>query len=415
VRIPVPVAVTGARSAARPAKTALAAAHLRRVNPWTACALLDADVTTLAPGVFAGCDAAVVATDSLRSRFAAARLLLAARVPWVDLGTLAEHGLARVTVADPAGTRGDPEAERSCPACCWSPAQLARAGGEGSLACAGAGPDDADGAASTLTVAHRAASLAVREALALAGILRMRPSIGLEHRDDLARLRLDSYRVPRNPDCSAHHDLACGSVAELGGPPDELGLAELARRCRLEPDDELLLAATEVVELALCAGCSAPTRPYRRAGGAAPPCAACGGAPVPARAARRLRWRDVASRAGAASAAALFAEGDAFAVRGRGGTRAYRFPPAPLAWQPGRAARVEDRDRALFARLPAHYDLERIRRARLAIVGNGHAGSAVLAQLAPLPLAGLILVDRDDFAPHNAQSFAIATGEEARA
>ena len=91
--------------------------------------------------------------------------------------------------------------------------------------------------------------------------------------------------------------------------------------------------------------------------------------------------------------------------------RAVRFPPAPLAWQPGSAAWSEARDRALFARLPAHYDLDRIRRGRLAILGVGHAGSAVLAQLAPLPLAGLVLVDRDHFAPHNAQSFALPAQE----
>jgi molybdopterin/thiamine biosynthesis adenylyltransferase len=411
----VPIAVAGAGGAARPAKTAVAAAHLRRVNPWTACALLDSDVAALTPGVFAGCDAAIVAPDNLRARFTAARLLLAARVPWVDLGTLAEQGLARVTVADPAGTCGDPDAEASCPACCWSPGQIARAGGEGSLPCAGAGLDDGDGAASTLTVGHRAASLAVREALALAGMLRLRPSIGREHRDDLVRLRLDSYRVPRNPDCAAHHELGCERVTALERPPGALRLHELARLCRFEPDDELLLAATQVVELALCAGCSARAHPYRRAGSAPPSCHACGGALAPARVTRRLRWRDAAVRVGSESAAVLFAEGDAFAVRGRGGARAYRFPPAPLAWQPGGAAWVEARDRALFVRLPAHYDLDRIRRGRLAIVGTGHAGSAVLAQLAPLPLAGLVLVDRDDFAPHNAQSFACAACEEARA
>jgi len=101
-------------------------------------------------------------------------------------------------------------------------------------------------------------------------------------------------------------------------------------------------------------------------------------------------------------------------VRGRGGARAYRFPPTPLPWQPGRAEWNEATDRELFVRLPELYDLERIRRGRLAIIGVGHVGAAVLAQIAPLPLAGLVLVDRDDFAPHNAQSFGI-TVEEARA
>ena len=94
--------------------------------------------------------------------------------------------------------------------------------------------------------------------------------------------------------------------------------------------------------------------------------------------------------------------------------RAYRFPPAPLAWQPGRSAWVAARDRELFVRLPEVYDLERIRRGRLALIGLGHLGSAALAQLAPLPLAGVILVDRDHFAPHNRQAYGIPVGEEVR-
>jgi hypothetical protein len=318
-------------------------------------------------------------------------------------------------VADPARTCGAGDAEPSCPTCCWSPEQLARAGAEGSLPCAGAGLEDGDGAASTLTVAHRAASLAVREALALAGMLRLRPSIGCEHRDDLTRLRLDSYRVPFDPACPAHHELGCERRADLDRAPAELRLDELASRCGLEPDDELLLAATGVVELALCTRCSAPAHPYRRVGSPSLACGACGGALAPARVTRRLRWSDAAAHVGSESAAVLFVDGDVFAVRGRAGVRSFRFPPAPLAWQPGRSAWVEARDRELFVRLPEVYDLERIRRGRLALIGLGHLGSAVLAQIAPLPLAVVILVDRDHFAPHNAQSFGIPVGEETRA
>ena len=408
--------VAGARSpgAARPAKTALAAAHLHRVNRWTACVRLDADLATLPPSVFAECDAAIVSCDNHRARLAAARLLISAHVPFADAGSLAAQGISRVTVADPARARRDLDAEPSCPSCCWSPEQIARAGGEGSLPCAGVALDDGDGAASTLTAAHRAATLAVREALALAGILRLRPSIGFEHRDDLATLRLESYRVPFNPECAAQHELGCERVTHLERQPDALRLGELAQLCRLEPDDELLLAATEVVELALCGRCFERAHPYRRVGSPAIPCRACGAELAPARVTRRIRWSDAAPHVGSASAASLFLAGDAFAVRGRGGARAYRFPPTLLPWQSGRAAWNDATDRELFVRLPELYDLERIRRGRLAIVGVGHVGAAVLAQIAPLPLAGLVLVDRDDFAPHNAQSFGI-TVEEARA
>ncbi len=406
-------AVTGARrpGAARPAKTALAAAHLRRVNRWTACARLDADVASLPPSVFAGCDAAITSPDNHRARFAAARLLIAARAPYVDAGSLAALGISRVTVADPTRTRRELDAEPSCPICCWSAEQIALAGGEGSLPCAGLALEDGAGAASTLTAAHRVATLAVREALALAGMLRLRPSIGREHRDDLATLRLESYRVPFDPECAAHHELGCEPVVDLERQPEALRLDELARLCRLAPDDELLLAGTEIVELALCVRCRAPAHPYRRVGSPAIPCCACGAALAPARVTRRVRWSDAAPQPGSASAASLFVAGDAFAVRGRGGSRAYRFPPTPLSWEPGRAAWNEDADRALFVRLPELYDLERIRRGRLAVIGVGHVGAAVLAQLAPLPLAGIVLVDRDVYAEHNSQSFALANQE----
>jgi hypothetical protein len=245
-------------------------------------------------------------------------------------------------------------------------------------------------------------------------MLRLRPSIGREHRDDLTRLRLDSYRVPFDPACPAHHELGCERRADLDRAPAGLRLDELASRCGLEPDDELLLAATGVVELALCARCSAPAHPYRRVGSPPLACSACGGALAPARVTRRLRWSDVAARVGSESAAALFVDGDVFAVRGRAGVRSFRFPPSPLAWQPGGSTWVEGRDRELFVRLPEAYDLERIRGGRLALIGLGHLGSAVLAQLAPLPLAGVILVDRDHLAPHNRQAFGISVGEELR-
>jgi hypothetical protein len=102
-----------------------------------------------------------------------------------------------------------------------------------------------------------------------------------------------------------------------------------------------------------------------------------------------------------------FGAGDHFAVVGARGTRNFAFPARPLAWQAGEPW-DERVDPAHFVRLPRCYDLDQIRRTRLAIVGLGHVGSAVLHQIAALPWAGLLLLDRDHFEPHNAPAHAFA-------
>jgi tRNA A37 threonylcarbamoyladenosine dehydratase len=94
-------------------------------------------------------------------------------------------------------------------------------------------------------------------------------------------------------------------------------------------------------------------------------------------------------------------------VVGAEGVRVYAFPAAPLAWEAG-LAWDPARDAARFARLPADWDLARLRTARLGFLGAGHVGAAALAQLAPLPWAGFVFVDRDRLALHNRPSLAIA-------
>jgi hypothetical protein len=391
----------------------LARAYVRRVNPWSETVRLADDVETLTPGVFAGIDVAVCTLDSPRGRLITARLLLAARIPFVDAGALAEQWMARCSVADPArAQRGDPGAEPSCPICGWSRETLLRSGEDLGFPCASV-PDTGEGAASTLTLGQRAAGLAVREVLALAGVVPLPPSVGRELREDLRSLRLESFRVPFEPGCAADHALASGDPLQLDLEPAGLRLADLARACRFEPEDTIVLAASELVHVAACGPpCWEVARPLRRIGSPRLPCSRCGAPQSTLRRTRRVRWAEAAACVGHASAARWFEPGDAFAVEGRDGARLYRFPAPPLAWEPGEPWR-EAAARPRFRRLPADYDLDAIRGRRVALVGLGHVGSAVLQQLAPLPFAGFLLVDRDRIEEHNLPSISLPVEEVA--
>jgi len=94
-------------------------------------------------------------------------------------------------------------------------------------------------------------------------------------------------------------------------------------------------------------------------------------------------------------------------VRSAEDLRVYAFPAAPLAWEAGRAFDPA-RDAVRFERLPADWDLARLRSLRVAFLGVGHVGAAALAQLAPLPWASLVFVDRDRLELHNRPSLAIS-------
>jgi hypothetical protein len=384
-----------------PRKVELACEHVRRVNPWSCVATFCTDIGEVSPGVLAGLDAVIVSFDNLRARFLAARLLLAARVPFADAASLAERWQARVSVCDPLG----PPAARACPSCPWSAAQLARAGEDTGLPCEAI--ETGEGFPSTLVMGERAATLAVRELLALSGVVPLVPSRSCELRDDLAALRTQSFRVDRNPECAADHALAEGELRELDAEPGELALGELASRLQLRAGDEIVLAGGELVSASLCRACASVDAPYRRIDATLPACSRCGTPTDPLRRTRRLRFGAATGSVSELAADVWFLPGDRFAVRGADGVRVYAFPAAPLAWEPGRSFDPH-RDAARFARLPADWDLARLRSARLGFLGVGHVGAAALAQLAPLPWAGLVLVDRDWLAPHNQPSLALA-------
>ena len=133
---------------------------------------------------------------------------------------------------------------------------------------------------------------------------------------------------------------------------------------------------------------------------------------APVRRTRSLRWGAAAEQVGELPASEWFDPGDRFAVVGERGSRAFAFPAPPLEWQSGKPWKAEEGARR-FERLPGAYNLERIRRTRLAIVGVGHVGAAVLHQIAPLPWAGLLLVDRDRFESRNAPAYPLLTTREA--
>jgi hypothetical protein len=396
------------------AKVELAAAYVRRVNPWTDIATLDADLASLTPGSFGETDVAVLGVDNHRARYQGARLLGAAKVPYVDVASEASGWLARATVCDPAGvTSDDPQAPRSCLLCCWGSASLARAGEDVGLPCAGFSEEQPY--ASSLTMGQRAATLGARETLALAGAIDLQPSVGFEIRDDMAAMRVERFAVPADEEgCAGHHALARGDLEHLDLEPSQLRLEELARTCGIDAADSIVLASRELAELAICVDCLLPGYPYRRTQRRLACCLHCGGEMVPVSRTRRLRWGAAAEQVGELPASEWFDPGDRFAVVGKTSTRVFAFPAPPLDWSSGKPWNAEEGAR-LFERLPGAYRLERIRRTRLAIVGVGHVGAAVLHQIAPLPWAGLLLVDRDRFESRNAPAYALETTSTSRA
>jgi molybdopterin/thiamine biosynthesis adenylyltransferase len=389
-------------------KVAVARAHLRAVNPWSEVACVGADVASLAPGELAGVDVALLAFDNDRARAAANRLLLAARVPFVDAGARADLRLTRASIVDP-------RSDGPCLLCGWGAERLAEAGEDVGLPCAGAEP--AGAWPSTLTLGHAAAGVAVLEALALAGLGSEAPRPGTEVRLDLRRGRLERFTVARDAGCVAEHALASGVRTVLSASLVGGSVGALLAAAGAAPDDVVLLGRTELVVRAACPRAH-DAAPHVPAGAPLPACAACGGALAPLRRARRFRAGDLPAEILAARAANLVRPGDAFAIEPADGGAAHAFvlPGAAAPWEPG--ASLPDGP-ARFARLPAELDLARIRRTRIALLGLGHVGAAALAQLAPLPWAGILLVDRDRVKRHNLASHALGaraaggTGEAA--
>jgi hypothetical protein len=261
---------------------------------------------------------------------------------------------------------------------------------------------------------QRAATIGAREALALAHAIDLSPSVGCELRDDMALMRVERFVVPADEaGCAGHHALACSERTALDLEPSEVRLGALTRACGIKADDQIVLASREIVEVAMCVVCFSPGYPYRRAGGPRARCGHCGGEMAPVRRTRQLRWGTAAKRMEGALASEWFDRGDCFAAVGRRGTRAFSFPAPPIDWEPGAPWDPEEGAKR-FQRLPHAYRIEQIRRTRLAIVGLGHVGAAVLHQIAPLPWAGLLLLDRDRFEGHNAPAYPLATASSAR-
>jgi molybdopterin/thiamine biosynthesis adenylyltransferase len=397
-------------AAAGRAKVAMAAEAVRAVNPWSEIFAMQDDVAALAPGVLANVDAVLLGFDNLRARYAAARLCLAARVPYVDMGVRADLWHARISVCDPA--RRTPAAARAaeapCLVCGWSDSQLARAGVDTGVPCAQLGVD-AGGLPSTLLMAQRAASAAARELLALVGAVDVAPDVGCELRDDLRTLRFESFALRERPDCAADHALAAARRTALRLAPGEVLLADLARTARLEDGEHVVIAAGEWVTAAACRECGELVETCRRAGQPLGSCPRCAAALAPLRRARRVRWSDARAHATGLWADAWFAPGDVFAVDGPSGARAYVFPAAPMSGEPG-TRWDEPAARPRFERLPDAFDLARIRCSRLAFLGLGHVGAAALQQLAPLPWAAVLLLDREAIELRNLQAHAFAAG-----
>jgi len=379
-------------------KVALAADHVRRVNPWSDIARLETDLADVTAGDLAGIDVALVAVDNDAARLAATRALMSARVPHVDAGVRADLCTARATVCRPAP-------DGACLLDSWSEQRLARAGEDVGMPCAAVGEIPPYG--SSLSMAQAAASVAVHQALALAGVTTAEPAVGNELRLDLAAVRFERFTLPRNPTCAASHALATADRLLLRHEPSQTSLAALLAASGIQPASEIVSAGHEIVTSALCPRCHAASRPYRPRQTMLP-CPACGGAIAPLRRARQVAWGDAATTLDGFPASVWFRPGDAFALRDPDGTaRVLAFPPTGIAWERGRAYEPA-RDGERMSRVPATIDLERVRHTRLALFGLGHLGAAMLEALAPLPWAGLLLLDRDHLEAANVQSHALA-------
>ncbi len=379
-------------------KAALARDHVRRVNPWSEVAVLAADLAELTPGFLAALDVAIVAVDNERARFLATRLLLAARVPWVDAGVRADLWVARATVcATGVGS--------ACLVDAWSPEHLARAGEDIGMPCAGI--DTGEGFPSTLVMGQAAAALAAHQALALAGITGDPACAGQELRLDLRAGRLERFHLRPNPRCAADHVLGSAPTVWRAGDPRDVRLGDLMNECAVTPEMAIVLGAGELVTTAVCRDCLDTSPAYRAPAHPLPPCPRCGGQRAGIRRARRVRWGDAAALAAAEPASAWFRAGEVFADEAGTRVRVCGFGPPAVPWEPASpwndsAARVR------FARLPTQWDLGRVRETRIGIIGLGHLGAAVLQQLAPLPWKGILAADRDVLTEPNRQAYPLA-------
>jgi len=378
------------------AKAALARDHVRCRNPWTDLAALCTDLDALTPGHFADLDCLVLAVDNERARYHAARLGLAARVPLVDAAVRADLFTTRVTVTAPGP-------EHPCLVDGWTDEHLARAGEDVGVPCAGL--DNGPPYGSTLSMAQAGAALAIHQVLALTGVTDEPAWVGHELRLDLHAGRLDRFIRPPVEGCAADHVLGAAAPVLLGSTPADTSLGALMDACGAGPDAVVVFATAAVVTTALCPACSRHLRPCRPL--PLDPCRGCGAPPAPLRRSRRVRWGDVAPVVATAAADTWFRAGDRFAILDGATARTFSFAPPAVAWEAGRPLE-EAEVAARFTRLPRRYDLTRIRRTRLGLVGLGHLGAAILEGLAPLPWAGLLLADRDQIAVHNLAAYALA-------
>jgi hypothetical protein len=341
----------------------------------------------------------LTAFDNERARYLSARLALAAGgVLLIDTGVRADLHIARVSVSAPGPTS-------PCPIEGWTTDHLARAGEDVGLPCAGI--DTALPFGSTLAMAQACAAVAVHQALALAGVTAEPAWIGHELRLDLHSGRFERFLRPGAPDCAADHVLAGPAFTPLANAPANMSLGQLMTACGVGPDAVVVLAATEVASAAICPGCGTQSRPYAAIGLGPITCIGCGAVALPLRRARHVRWGEAATTVATATATTWFRPGDSFAVLDGDGARTFAFPPPALPWEAGRAWEPAV-DPARFSRLPTGYDLQRIRATKLAILGLGHLGAAILEALAPLPWAGLLLLDGDHLEPHNVAAHALA-------
>lgn len=380
------------------AKAVLARDHVRRVNPWSAVASLAVDLAVLTPGMLASLGVAIVAVDNERARFLASRLLIAARVPYVDAGVRADLWMARATVSSPADGG-------ACLIDAWTPEHLARAGEDVGMPCVGI--ETGDGFPSTLVMGQAAAAVAAHQALALAGVTGEPACTGHELRLDLRAGRLERFRLQRNPRCAADHVLGSAPIVWRAGEPRDVRLGDLMRECAVTPEMAIVLGAGELVTAAVCRGCLDTCSAYRATGQPLSPCPRCGGQLAATRRARRVRWGEAAGVAARKPASAWFRSGDVFAVEDGSRVRVYGFGPPALPWEPGSPWTAAE-SRVRFARLPKQWDLGRVRETRIGIIGLGHLGAAVLQQLAPLPWKGILAADRDVLGEHNLHAYALA-------